>query len=88
MTIKKKLLIFEAICNEDYKEIFYFVKLASNAEKSVIQQILQMELAFEGQSENRGVTLDEKLYLKNPEFVLGIDLSFQAYALFNRDKRK
>ncbi len=25
------------------------------------------------------VTLDEKLYLKNPEFVLGIDLSFQAY---------
>ncbi|HMF30338.1 MAG TPA: hypothetical protein VKK79_02920 [Candidatus Lokiarchaeia archaeon] len=71
--------IYAAVCNEDYKELYYFLKLAGEKEKSTIQQILQMELTFEGQTGSFNLKIDDKLFFKNAEYALCVDLGFQAY---------
>ncbi len=68
---------YEAICREDYKEVYYCLKLAGEHEKSVIQQILQLEYRFEVQEANRG--LNDILKAGNANIKLQIDFNFQAF---------
>lgn len=68
---------YEAICEEDYGEVYYFLKLAGEHEKSTIQQILQLEYRFDVQEANRG--LNDILRAGNAKIKLQIDFGFQAF---------
>ena len=71
--------IYTAVSKDDHKELYYFLKLAGEKEKSIIQQILQMELVFEAQTGSFNTKIDDKLLLKNAEYILSIDMNFQAF---------
>ncbi len=77
---------YEAICREDYKEVYYFLKLAGEHEKSIIQQILQLEYRFEIQEVNRG--LNDILKAGNADIKLQIDFGFQAFIFDEEVKDK
>jgi hypothetical protein len=68
--------LYKAFCNEDYKEIYYFLKLATEKDKATIQQILQMELRFEA---NTTPNTSDIMVLGNVSKKFRVDFSFQVF---------